>query len=68
MNGNNGQKSGTPQLPDSSRKALVYIADQLRRGFSGRFEIDCYQGGVRNMRESKDLQPKDLPHSAGTPA
>lgn len=43
------------EINESSRRALQYIVEQLRNGFTGRFEIECHQGGVRDVREIKKL-------------
>ena len=38
------------QIPESSYRALSWIAEQLRAGLSGTIEIECADGGVRELR------------------
>lgn len=45
------------EINDSTRRALLHIVEQLREGFTGRFEIECHQGGVRDVRQ---IQRVDL--------
>lgn len=47
-------------LPDSSRDTLAWVAELLREGFTGRLEIEVFQGGVRSIRPTPALEPKDL--------
>jgi len=49
------------QLPESSRRILVHVADMLRDGFTGRIELDCSQGGIRNMTEIRSFRPAEIP-------
>lgn len=46
------------EINESTRRALRHIVDQLRNGFTGRFEIECHQGGVRDVREIRKLDLK----------
>lgn len=51
-------KDGTQELPDSARRALLRVADELRDRFSGTIEIECHEGGVRKVRESRVWRPE----------
>lgn len=54
------ERGGTRrELSDSSRTVLLWIADQLRAGFTGTLEIECRDGGVRQVRPSQVLIPRD---------
>ena len=53
-------RDGTQELPESSRDALIWAADQLRHGFSGEIILRCHDGGVREVRENRVHQPGDL--------
>lgn len=48
---------GTQQLPDSSRDALIRIAELLRGKFTGRLVIEAHEGGVRKVDEHKTWRP-----------
>lgn len=49
------------ELNDKTRAYLIYVADQLRQGFSGTFTLTCSEGGIRNFNEAKDVKLQDLP-------
>lgn len=51
---------GTHQLPESSRNALIRMADAMREGFTGRFEVDVNQGSVGDLREVRRISAKEL--------
>lgn len=51
---------GTEQLPETSRNALLRIADDLREGFTGKFELECRSGGVGEVRRVETLKGRDL--------
>jgi len=51
---------GTHQLPETSRNALILIAEKLRDGFTGRFRLDCSQGAVSEVRHQQSIKAKDL--------
>lgn len=55
---------GTHQLPESSRNALIRMAEKLRAGFTGKLEIDCNQGGVRQLREIVTVPSEKLKDEA----
>ena len=48
------------KLPEGSRKIVRRLILLLGQGFTGRIQIDCGQGGVRNMSEQRSYQPGDL--------
>lgn len=52
------------QLPEASRNALIRIAEKLRSGFTGRFEVECNQGGVRQLREVQVVPQEKLKDEA----
>lgn len=58
-------KDGTQELPESSRNALIRMAEALRRGFTGRFELECNQGGIREMRELRVVPSGELKDGGG---
>lgn len=45
------------QLPETSRKALVRIADWLRDGFSGEIRLSCKDGGVMYYEQTERHVP-----------
>jgi len=47
-------------MPDSARNALVYIEHLLQDGFTGTLIMECNQGGVAELKESKITRAKDL--------
>ena len=47
------------EINESTRRALQHVVEQLRNGFTGRFEIECHQGGVRDVREIRKVEFKD---------
>lgn len=51
----------TEPLPDASLRVLQRIADDMRRGLTGRIEIDLKSGGVAGFRELRSLHPDYLP-------
>lgn len=48
------------ELSDKNRVYLTYIAEQLRLGFSGKWTIDCSEGGIRDFQEQKGLKVRDI--------
>lgn len=50
-------KDGTQQLPPSARDSLIRIADMLRDGYTGTIELECHEGGVRKMTDSRTWRP-----------
>ena len=46
-------------LSDSSRKTLIMVAQRLAHGFTGRIELECNQGGVRQVKESVTYSPSE---------
>lgn len=55
---------GTHQLPESSRNALIRMADALRDGFSGTFQVEAHEGGVRSLKVTETLKGKALKDAA----
>lgn len=49
------------RLPESTRKFMLHIVEVLRGGFTGRIEIECSEGGIRELRKTERLTTKDLP-------
>ena len=49
----------TDGLTESAQKSLRYVAELLRRGYSGPIELHCQQGGVRSVRGSWTFTPTD---------
>jgi len=47
-------------MPDSARNALDYVEYLLRDGFTGTLIMECSQGGVAEVKESKITRAKDL--------
>lgn len=47
-------------ITESARVTLLWVAERLRERFSGRIELECYQGGVRAVRIITSLAPGDL--------
>ncbi len=43
------------QLTDSARDALMEIAKLVTAGGSGKIRMDYGQGGIRNLRFTKDV-------------
>lgn len=48
------------EINDSTRRILQYVVDQLRQGFTGRIELECHQGGIRDAREIRRLIAQDV--------
>lgn len=48
------------EISDSTRRVLHYIVDQLRDGFTGRFEIECHQGGIRDVKEIRRIDARGI--------
>lgn len=53
-------------LPQSARKALHYIVDRLRDGFTGQLTLHCRDGGVGDLEETtrRRVMTKDLTDEA----
>lgn len=47
-------------LHESSDRALKYLNEQLLKGFSGKFVIECNRGGIRRFHEERILHSVDL--------
>lgn len=56
---------GTQQLPETSRNALIRIADELRDGFTGKWVLHCKSGGVGELRREETYRPTDLKDEDG---
>lgn len=55
-------------LTDSAREALVRVAEILGdRAFSGKIEIDCHLGGVRQIEQFPAKRVWRPPKKAGQP-
>lgn len=58
------QKNGTVTAPDvltdSAQRTIQHLTEQLRNGFTGRYVIDCKDGGVRRVQEERTLHSVDL--------
>lgn len=37
-------------LPESARAAIIELARLLATGFTGKVELECHQGGIRDSR------------------
>ena len=48
-----------PQLAEVSRAAMVWIVELLRGGFTGRIELECYNGAVRRVQKNQVWEPKN---------
>lgn len=54
--------SGTsPKLSASARRVLAYIERELARGYSGKIEMDCSEGGVRQFWLTRGMRPNEIP-------
>jgi hypothetical protein len=51
---------GTQELPESSRNALIRMANAMREGFTGEFRVVVNEGGVRALEESRKYSSEDL--------
>lgn len=49
------------QLSEGTRNVILHITEQLRQGFTGRFEIECSEGGIRSVDVKSTFRPSDLP-------
>ncbi len=47
-------------IPDSARNALAFMEQLMQEGFTGTLIVECNQGGVAEVRESKTFRAKDL--------
>lgn len=44
-------------LPDSARDSVLRVVRTLADGFTGEIRLDCRNGGVGRVRESRDYRP-----------
>jgi hypothetical protein len=43
-------------LSESAREALLEVARMLRAGYTGTLELQCAQGGVRDLKQSSTIR------------
>lgn len=55
------QPAPRPALSDSARAAVAAVAALLAGGFTGTLELSCAQGGVTNLKETRNYRGPDLP-------
>jgi hypothetical protein len=48
------------EISATAREALILIGEKLREGYSGKIEIDCHDGGVRNLTIPLRYSGKEL--------
>jgi len=48
-----------PQLPEHSRTAMLWLAQLLREGFTGRMSLECNNGTIRRVQLNQDWTPRE---------
>lgn len=44
------------ELSESGRNCLLYLGDLFRGGFTGKVELECKEGGVREIKPTPYLR------------
>lgn len=57
---NEGESVALNGLSDSARDAVADLVELLSGRFTGRIELECMEGGVRNFREIRERRSGDL--------